>query len=134
MSNNEKAPREAGLMGDRDAWVSGLRWDDDEAWKVIIHRMAAEIVDACPLENLGIDDMDFGLLFAGQAAAEYLNDIYRIVPIAAGDASSLGELRISFDPAGYRRAAEAAKDRVLTVSNGNFGQESLRQCLIEALQ
>lgn len=115
---NEKAPRGAGLSAGRDAWLSDLRWLNDEAVPFVTGYLAGSLVGEfrdVAGEEASVELVDACLRSAFDAVTGNFNDIFKIRQVAAGHASSLGGFETFCDPAGYRRAAEAAKDRV-----GNF--------------
>ena len=97
--------------------VSQLKFND-ESVRLIVGSLALEchhFAASCGISHQTVDhelSLDLGVL-DGQ-----IGDLFHIINVPAVDASCLASIRIAFSNEGYRRLADAAKDRVALTLNG----------------
>ena len=94
-----------------DEWISELPVSD-ETIKLVRDRLALECHDLALASGIPSEAVEMQLSLVHEVLVGGLADLILISPVAASGAAPLA-VRITFDPATYRRLAEAAKDRVL---------------------
>lgn len=112
MTRNEEAPRGAGLSQDKDAWVSDLKITDDEAMSLIVLSLATERHELALARGILSRLVEHQLPLVFGILNGNPGDLLDVVPVPASGASCIAAVHIRFSQEGYRRLAEAAKDRV----------------------
>lgn len=97
---------------DQDAWVGRLR-PGLESILTIRDRITAEAHDFAATRDIAQAPVEVELGLVSEVLSSNLDDLILVRPVVTGNASEL-RVSVSYDPVGYRRIAEAAKNRVLT--------------------
>lgn len=127
--DQEKAPHGAGPGGGEagrpmslsDGMISKLKVGDGEAIRLVALGLAAECHEFALSREIASESVEHHLPFVFGIFEGNLCDLIRVVPVATCCATDIGAVRIEFCPEGYRRLAEAAKDRMADAIDGNGG-------------
>lgn len=92
---------------------------DDEAMNLIVFGLAREVHEFALGRNIPSHSIESQLPLVLGELDDKLGDLLDIRDIPAGDTSCLAGLRIGFSDEGYRRIANAAKDRVADTVDGD---------------
>ena len=96
---------------DRDAWVSGLKIDD-EGIRAIMFGLASECHEFAASRGIPSKAIEDQLTLVLDVLSDLGRDLIDCRPVPAGGASCLAAMTIGLSPEGYRRVASAAKDRI----------------------
>jgi len=117
MAEQTKTPPEGGAVSSDDAWVSELQVNA-ETIGLVVRSLAAELHDFAALGHVPSLSVQHQLQLVFDELGREAANLIRVTPVAAGGATDLLSVRTSFCPLAYRRAAEAAKDRIRNAING----------------
>lgn len=99
---------------DLEAWLAALPVSGDEAWEAWIGRMAGEVEAEFAAHKPGEETVSLGLRAVFAVLEDDANDLQTVSPIFTSPTTGHLSVRIAWSAAGYRRAAQAAKDWALS--------------------
>ena len=97
--------------------VSQLKFND-ESVRLIMGSLALECHHFAASRGVSHQAVDHELNLDLGVLDSQLGDLFHVVHVPAVDASCLASIRIAFSNEGYRRLADAAKDRMALAFNG----------------
>lgn len=103
-------------MDDLEAWLAALPLSGDEAWEAVVSRMAAEVEAAFAARKPGEESVSLGLRAVFAVLEDDAHNLQTVSPIFTSSTTGQLSVRIAWSAAGYRRAAEAAKDWALNAA------------------
>ena len=96
---------------DPDAWVSELKVSY-ETMGALVRSITRELHDLAALGYISRHAIEGELVIVLDELCRELPNLIRVTPVVTSDATDLLSVRTSICPVAYRRAAEAAKDRM----------------------